>query len=201
MMKHSTSYLIFKERLISSGRDKLDGYNPNLLNEIFDWEIDEVEKSIYNGFKYHDDTDLALFLPLLKNYDGMQELQNKLEIFKTPSDARINILLALYKVTKNKRYLDMILLDFNHMNHKESIVVDLSNLVENNDVYNSLIDIYITDYKSDNRITALCAILYRNGFLQYLNDINEFQENIELIKKFNVDTEEQRKEIVLENNW
>lgn len=140
-------------------------------------------------------------MPLLRNYDGRQELLDKLKVFHAPSDANVNIAVALLKETGEKRYLDMILRDFYAMNHKESIVVELSYLAENPDVYNALIEIYISDSKSDNRITALCAILWRHGILQRVNDITEFQENIALIRKFSPASETERQEIVQKKNW
>lgn len=201
MRKHSSSYLSFKEQLKALGRKRLEGYNPNLLNDIFEWERDEVEKDIWDGFKKRNDTDLARFMPVLRNYDGRQELLDKLKVFHAPSDANVNIAVVLLKETREKRYLDMILRDFYAMNHKESIVVELSHLAENPDVYNALMKIYISDSKSDNRITALCAILWRHGILQRVDDIMEFQENIALIKEFTPTSEAERKVIVKKNNW
>lgn len=201
MKKHSSSYLSFKEQSKASGRKRLEGYDSNLLSDIFDWERDEIEKDIWDGFKNRNDTDLAKFMPLLKKYDGYQELLNKLEVFNTPSDANTNIALVLLKETREKRYLNMILQDYYAMDHKESIVVELSQLVENPDVYNSLLEIYISDNKSDNRITALCSILWKHGILQQIDDIKEFQEKITLIRKLSPTSEAERKEIAQKNNW
>lgn len=57
------------------------------MEEIFDWERDEVEDIIWNTFYKNSDTELDLFLPKLQKYDGIKALKEELLKCNIPSTA------------------------------------------------------------------------------------------------------------------
>ena len=48
-MVNSSAYIDFKKQLKAKGREKLDGYNPDLFNLIRADERKEIEKDIYDS--------------------------------------------------------------------------------------------------------------------------------------------------------
>lgn len=66
-MENSDAYKRLVKQINAVGREKLDGYYSNTLEEIYDWEREDVETIIWNTFNEKKDTDLAVFLPKLKN--------------------------------------------------------------------------------------------------------------------------------------
>lgn len=60
-MENSRAYKFLIEQINATGSKKSDAYYPKILEEIYDWERDEVEDFIYNTFVNNNDTDLAIF--------------------------------------------------------------------------------------------------------------------------------------------
>ena len=77
-IKHSEAYTDFKAQLKAVGRQRMEGYDPNLFDKITEQERSEVEKDIWNHFMKKNDADLAVLMPALKNYDGIAALKKKL---------------------------------------------------------------------------------------------------------------------------
>ena len=108
-IKHSQAYTDFKAQLKATGRQRMEGYDPNLFDKITEQERNEVEKDIWNHFMNKNDADLAVLMPALKNYDGIAALKKKLAEFKIPSYGSADIALALFEATEEEKYLDIIL--------------------------------------------------------------------------------------------
>ena len=66
-MNNSKAYNRLIKQLNASGIARRDGYYPNTMEEIYDWERDEVEDVILDHFNNKNDVDLAIFLPKMKN--------------------------------------------------------------------------------------------------------------------------------------
>lgn len=49
-VEHSSAYIDFKKQLKATGRQKLDGYYPDLLNSINEDEKREIERDIWTLF-------------------------------------------------------------------------------------------------------------------------------------------------------
>ena len=110
-MKHSQAYTDFKAQPKATGRQRMEGYDPNLFDKITEQERNEVEKDIWNHFMNKNDADLAVLMPALKNYDGIAALKKKLAEFKIPSYGSVlhlrssrqlkkkNIWISLWKIT------------------------------------------------------------------------------------------------------
>lgn len=84
-MENSRAYKYLIEQVDAVGFKKMDGYYPKIMEEIYDWERNEVEDIIWETFHKNNDYDLAMFFPKLKNYNGIEELKNTLEKCRIPS--------------------------------------------------------------------------------------------------------------------
>ena len=62
-MQNSKAYNCFMEQLNATGAKKKDGYYPKLMEEIYDWEREEVEDIIWDAFLNKKEIELAQFLP------------------------------------------------------------------------------------------------------------------------------------------
>lgn len=53
----------------------MDGYYPRVMEEIYDWEREEVENIIWDAFNNKKEIELAQFLPKLEKYNGIKALR------------------------------------------------------------------------------------------------------------------------------
>lgn len=189
-MKHSQAYTDFKAQLKAVGRQRMEGYDPNLLEKITEQERNEVEKDIWNHFMNKNDADLAVLMPALKNYDGIAALKKKLAEFKIPSYGSADIALALFEATEEEKYLDIIMENYRGLAVNTPIAVGLAGLAKKPGVYDLLVDIYLHDKDEANRGQAIVGLLWRDGKLNSVNDPMEIADKIELIKAFKLDSEE-----------
>ncbi len=118
-MRHSEAYEDFFVMLnpgCPSGLRK-DGFNPDTLKSVYDWELKEIEDAIWDSFVIQFRAyDLCIFMPYLKEYDGLSELKRIL--FADTSSVRgskysvthkIKYAVILYKYSSDPIYIDVIL--------------------------------------------------------------------------------------------
>ncbi len=97
-MHHSKAYNQLLSHVNATGREK-DGYYPNILEEIYDYERDWAEDIIWKAF--HDgDIEVVMYLPKLKNIMGWVHLKKLYRIVTYPA---IEVLdwLKLYILVQN----------------------------------------------------------------------------------------------------
>ena len=70
-IKHSEAYTDFKAQLKAVGRQKMEGYDPNLFDKITEQERSEVEKDIWDHFMNKNDADLAVNTPIAVGLAGL----------------------------------------------------------------------------------------------------------------------------------
>lgn len=191
-MEHSSAYIDFKKQLKETGKQKLDGYYPDLLYCINADERKEIEKDIWTYFVKKDDAGLAIFMPYLEDYDGIGALKKKLSAFKVPSSVSADIALALFDVTEDKQYLDIIMDNYRGLSFNTPIVVELAHRAKKPFVYPLLRDIYIHDNSEANRIQAILGVLRHDGKIEIIDDVNEFFRKIDMIRAFDLDSPEAR---------
>ncbi len=199
-MENSQAYKDFIKQIEATGREKMDGYYPLTLENIYEWEREEVEDIIWHNFVDKNDSALALFMPKLKKYKGIDALKSKLHTYDIPSGASVNIAEILYIISNEKQYISVINQNYKlstNSYEKVSIVAKLSRLAKNENVYSNLIDIYISDNDSINQLSALCGILWADGYLSDIDNFNEITEKMELLRMFRADTAEKRREIII----
>ena len=195
-MENSDAYKRLMKQINAVGREKLDGYYSNTLEEIYDWERGDVETIIWNTFNERKDTDLAFFLPKLKNYNGINALKEMLLKCNIPSGNSVNISKVLYDISKEKQYLDLLFLNYKKAESDLRVVSVIASCNPNEDVYQMLVDIYINNKNSTIRSTALDGILYNKGYISNPDDIQEIIRQLELSRKFIKDTIAERREMI-----
>ena len=195
-MENSIAYKKLVKQINAVGREKLDGYYPNILEEVYDWEREDAEVLIWNTFHEKKDTDLALFLPKLKSYDGIVALKKMLQKCKVPSRSSVNIAKVLYDISNKKEYLDILFLNYKEQESDLGTVSIIASCKPSEEVYKILVNIYISNPNSTIRSTAADGILYNKGYISNSNDIQEMMGQLELSRKFMKNTVEERKDII-----
>lgn len=198
-MENSKAYNLFIEQLHATGTKKMDGYNIRTLDDIYEWEREQVEDIIWEKFMGRNDADLAIFMPKLVKYDGVYALRLKVDEFEVPSESSFSVAEVLYELTKEKIYFHILAKNYEDINDrliKIKFVSRLSHLSKNKDVYDLLLDIYINDSEGVNQTTAINGILYADGHLNKADDMEEIISNIQLIRTFKKDSKDERKDII-----
>ena len=107
-MQNSKAYDYLIKQLNANGSEKMDGYYPEVMGEIYDWEREEVEDIIWDAFFNKNEIELAQFFPELKKYDGIKVLKESPYLLQIPSEASVEIAKILYETTGDEGYLDII---------------------------------------------------------------------------------------------
>jgi hypothetical protein len=195
-MQNSPAYIEFIKQINAVGREKMDGYDAQTLENIYDWERELVEDIIWNKFVEGKDSDLAIFMPKLTRYDGIGALKSNLDKCIVPSGASFNISETLYIVTNEKEYLRLLIKNYKETSDKAArieYVSRLSRLAKKQEVYNELIEIYIDDRERANQSSAIKGILWADGYLRNVDDMDEIIGKMELLRLFNKEGIEDRK--------
>lgn len=194
-MENSHAYISLINQINGTGRQKLDGYNLKNLDEIFEWERDEIENVICLNFS-NNDIDLAIFLPKLKKYDGISLLKRKLQELTIPSSGSVLISQVLYETTKKEKYLDIIMQNIEESPDNISYVASLAGCSPSEKAYSMLVHIYINNENEVIRSTAVTGILHNKGIIHNVDDLQEITQNISLRRKFLSNDSKRRKRII-----
>ena len=195
-MDNSIAYKQLLKQINAVGSEKLNGYYPNTLEEIYDWEREEVEDIIWDAFFNKKEIELAQFLPKLEKYDGIKVLKESPYLLQVPSEASVEIGKILYEVTGNEEYLDLIKKNIDASPETISYVSILSYCKPCQRLYNILADIYINNNNRVNRSTAVMGILYNKGIIKDRDSIKESNDVINLRKKFKSEDSAERQIIL-----
>ncbi len=195
-MENSKAYVYFFKQMNASGSKKSDGYDSKILDEVYDWEREEVEEIIWKEFQKGKDGDLAVFLPKLRRYDGIGALKKALAKCRIPSGQSVLISQILYENTGNDNYLDIIKQNIDKEENKISNVATLAYCTPCKKAYNFLVDIYLRNNNEYIRSTAVTGMLYNKGMIDDPTDIKEMTSKVELSRKFMALDINKRKEIV-----
>jgi hypothetical protein len=180
----------------ATGREKADGYYPLIMEEIYDWERNEVEDIVWNTFHKNSDFGLAKFFPKLKKYDGIGALQDALPECNMPSGNSVTVARVLYDCTGDKEYLDVIKANIDKDKNDIASVAVLSYCKPGEDVYRLLADIYANTDDDTIRSAAFIGILYNKGFISDPHDLQEKEDKLELRRMFAKDNKEERKDMI-----
>ena len=190
-MENSRAYKYLIEGVNATGYERKDGYYPNIMEEIYDWERDEVEKIIWETFHKNEDAYLAQFLPKLKNYNGIRAL--KIMLWKTGS---LEVADALYRATKKTRYLKIFKSNYKANKDDSRTVSILSRLPPDEKILDFLKEVYINSNNSLIQSVAVRGILYNKGYISDPLNMSEVNATVPLGRKFMSDNREERKEIL-----
>jgi hypothetical protein len=184
------------KQIDATGREKADGYHPRIMEEIYDWERNEVEDIVWNTFYKNKDFDLAEFFPKLKNHDGIDALRKALPECKVPSHNSVTVAKVLYDCTRGKKYLDVLKANIEKDKDDISFVAILAHCKPGEDVYRLLADIYINTDDDTIRSVSAIGILYNKGFINDPLNLKEKMNKIELRRMFMKDGKEERKDMI-----
>lgn len=184
-MQNSKAYDCLIKQLNANGSEKMDGYYPKVMEEIYDWEREEVEDIIWDAFFNKNEIELAQFFPKLKKYDGIKALKESPYLLQIPSEASVEIGKILYEATGDGGYLDIIKKNIDASPETISFVSILSYCKPCQRLYNILVDIYINNSNKVNRSTAVMGILYNKGIIKDRGSIKESNDVISLCKPSN----------------
>ena len=195
-MQNSKAYDCLIKQLNANGSEKMDGYYPEVMEEIYDWEREEVEDIIWDAFFNKNEIELAQFFPKLKKYDGIKALKESPYLLQIPSEASVEIGKILYEATGDEGYLDIIKKNIDASPETISFVSILSYCKPCQRLYNILVDIYINNSNKVNRSTAVMGILYNKGIIKDRSSIKESNDVISLRKKFKSEDSIEREKIL-----
>lgn len=195
-MENSKAYKYLSEQVNAMGARKMNGYYPKIMEEIYDWERNEVEDIIWETFHKNNDCDLAIFFPKLKNYNGIEELKKTLEKCKIPSENSVIIAKVLYENTYDSSYINIIRKNIEKDSNNGTYVAMISYAKPSEDIYNLLTEIYINCNDKIIRGSAIRGILYNKGFVSNPFDFKEMIGKTNLRKIFNKDSQMERKEVI-----
>lgn len=179
--EHSEAFTEFFRQLNATGMERAYGaYAPDTLERIYDWESSDVEKTIWRGFKYKDDADLAELVTKLQRYDGIEALKERYSKGITASESSWKMVFiseALYKATLIDDYLDYIIGYYDKTNDF-GVVSVLSHLKPCKKLYRFFKSVYLDSDDSTARSVAVDGMLCCKG---YIKDPESFEERTELV--------------------
>lgn len=195
-MQKSEAYRLLMSQLNATGSNKKDGYYDGIMEEIYDWERNEVEDLIWNAFHNNNEIGLIKFLPKLKRYDGIRALKECPYIHQIPSVCSAEIAKILYETTGAEAYLDIIKKNIDMCPNNIVYVSILSYCKPCPKLHSFLVEIYINNKNKVNRNSAVMGLLYEKGIISDRSSIEEANNTIELRRKFNSEDQEERVKIV-----
>ena len=195
-MENSRAYNLFIEQLHATGTKKMDGYYPRLMEEIYDWERPEIEDIIWKTFCENGDSDLAVFLPILKRYQGKNKLDEMIENSDIPSERSMLFATILYETYLEDSYLDIIKKNIELEPENLSFVSKLVNCRPDSNIYRLLVELYINSSNDIVRSTAVTGILYNKGIISDPLDLTEMINSLDIAKEFEEDDISKRREII-----
>lgn len=162
-MQNSKAYDSFIRQKNSCGSDKLDGYNENLFNEIYDFEIEQAEDLVWSTFYNEHDTDILVLFPKLRKYDGISALEQVIGNYEIPSSGNILISYLLYQNTGKDEYLKLIERNIVESNYDYSFIALINNLKSSEQVYQLFVRIYERCSERVALSTCINGILFNNS--------------------------------------
>lgn len=184
MREKSKAYRLLAEQINATALKKMDGYDPGIMEEIYEEERAAAENLIWNAFNKDKDIELAQFLPKLQLYDGIKALTGALTESKIPSGNSVNIACVLYEFLNHEGYLDVIKQNIDKDPDNIAYVARLCGCKPCKKLYEILSGIYINSNNRTIRSTAVTGILYNKGFITNPYSTNEMMEKIELKRIF-----------------
>ena len=191
-MKNSDAYQKFYNQIHATGKQRMDGYDPNLMEKIYDWERDEIEKKIWKLYCTEGDINVAIFLPQLRNYQGMKKLEDSLEN-NISSEKKLIIAIILYEKTSNIIYFEIIKKNIESNLNEVSNISKLLECKPDLNICELLIYVYINSSDEIVRDTAVTGVLYNKGIINDPFDITEMVNKVELARKYDINNRVKRK--------
>ena len=195
-MAHSDAYNAFFKHMNATGMEFAYGsFDPNLLSKINPEEREEIEDAIFYGTDTN--TDLFMYLPQLKKYNGTAYLMDLLSERRKSGEKPIRldavISKTLYEATGDEQYLDTVFEVCDR--DKYTSLSILLYIKPCRKIYDYMTDKYINSDDEKDRSIAADAMLCYKGYLKNPLDLNERKGLLDFMRSFMSDDPEERKEI------
>ena len=191
---HSKAYIDLYRYLNATGMERAYGaYSSDTLDEIYDWERDEVEEKIWQEFNFHGN--LSDLVSKLQKYDGIEALNEKLRegiISSEYSSRMMHIARALYEATSIEDYLEYIFEYYDKKKDNAALAV-LSYLKPCNKLYEFFKNAYLNSDDSVARSTAVDGMLHCKGYIKDPENLREKSELVGMSRAFISDDRELRR--------
>ena len=196
MTEHSDAYNYFIHLLDCTGSERAhNDFDPNLLDKVYDWEREEVEKIIWTRFNHNGDGGLAVLVAKLKDYDGIKLLEDRLRDGITSSEYNrylVEVATALYQATSIDDYLDYLYMYYD-AKKENSVLSTLIFIAPGEKLYALCADVYVNSDDSLARSTAIDGMLCCKGYIKNPYDFKERSEMVNLARAFLSDDRAVRK--------
>ena len=179
-MQMSKAYEKLVELINSSDLRKAELYSLNLLDEVYDSEIEKTEDLIWETFHKKEDTGLLIFFPKLKKYDGISALKKLANDYNIPSILHMSISSMIYENTKEIYYLKLMEKNVIKSQYNFSYIAMMIRSEPCEAVYHALVRIYLNDLEKIALSTCISGILYNKGFINDLDDYHQIDNMKEL---------------------
>ena len=155
------------------GRDKLEGYSLDMLENIPDIERKEAEELIVNAF-VHGDSLITVLIPHLIFFDGKELLNSELKKCNIPSERSVEICFALTERFYSDDIQDIILQNYASDKWiRMEIPEKLYDLEPSYNLFCLFEKLYKLSLNDDERISIVDGLLYCCGILKNPHNIND----------------------------
>lgn len=197
-MQKSKAYENLLMQINATGSYKLDGYNKDILEKIYENERTEVENLIWDTFFNKKDIDIAVLFPKLKMYDGIQALKDTVDKLSIPSSASMLLGFLIYDNTKDVTYLKLMEQNIIESKYDYSYISMLIYTSPCEEVYQTLARIYKNYLDRVACGSVINGLLYNKGFIKDINSIDDVSNMKDLRKILKKANEEQKDELLKE---
>ena len=199
-MEHSEMYTYFIDLINGPSVDRrMSGIPSLLLDEIYDWEREEIEDIIWRRFQIGD-VDMTYYLPRLKYYQPVEKIEEMVSECTIPSRMCVQLMYALYKIKGDPEYLEIIKNNIVMKKEKTSyaalIVQDLDK--DDKKIYDFLCNLYVSDIDSLEASIVEDGIMYLKGFRKKLFSFELTDEERAMHRKYYSEDVEERKRLMAE---
>lgn len=199
-MEHSEMYTYFIDLINGPSVDRRRSGIPSLLlDEIYDWEREEIEDIIWRRFQVGD-VDMTYYLPRLKYYQPVEKIEEMVSGCKIPSRMCVQLMYALYKINSDPDCLEIIktniVMKKEHTSYAALVVQDLDK--EDKKIYDFLCNLYVSDIDTLEASIVEDGIMYLKGFRKKLFSFELTDEERAMHRKYYSEDVEERKRLMAE---
>lgn len=195
--QHSEMYTKFINIINGTGYNRLGGIPKHLLNEVYDWEREEVENIVWNRF-LNNDMDMTFYLPHLTFFQPTETVKNKLGEYKIPSRQSVQLSYTMYKLTKEQDYLNIVKNNIEKKTESTSYIALVLQDFEKNDenIYNLLRELYVNVADLEELCLIEDGLFFCKGIISSLFAVQTDEEINDLSRKYFSEDIEERKNLI-----
>ena len=170
----------------SKGKENDFIYDYSTINEVYDSERSYIEERIWNSYGgQHGNYLLSGFLPYLRQYNGIEKLDENLNKYQIPSYASIITAKILFNNRGETKYIDIILKNIEKTDSNKyqliSAILDIKKTKKSFDMFEQ---IYLNVNDDIDVMVAAEGLLLMAGVIVSTDELFNKAEKIELLKAY-----------------